>query len=196
MLIHGAGGHAKVVVSILSACGERVTGVFDDNRIGLWQPGAHVIRPYTPDFKGSEKLIIAIGNNQDRKRIADSVCHAFGKAIHPAAIVDNTVVIGEGTVIVHGAIVQAGSCIGDHVIVNTGAIVDHDCLISDFVHIASAATLCGSVRVGECTLVGAGSVVAPGIAIGKECVIGAGAVVVRDVPDYAKVVGNPARVII
>jgi acetyltransferase-like isoleucine patch superfamily enzyme len=31
--------------------------------------------------------------------------------------------------------------------------------------------------------------------IGRECVIGAGSVVVRDVPDFAKVAGNPARII-
>jgi acetyltransferase-like isoleucine patch superfamily enzyme len=49
--------------------------------------------------------------------------------------------------------------------------------------------------VGECTLIGAGSVIAPQVTIGKECMIGAGAVVVHDVPDYAKVIGNPARII-
>ena len=43
--------------------------------------------------------------------------------------------------------------------------------------------------------IGAGSVIGPGITIGKYALVGAGSVVTKDVPDYAIVVGNPARVI-
>ena len=35
----------------------------------------------------------------------------------------------------------------------------------------------------------------PGVTIGKGAVIGAGAVVAKDVPDYAVVVGNPAKIV-
>jgi virginiamycin A acetyltransferase len=40
-----------------------------------------------------------------------------------------------------------------------------------------------------------GAMVLPGVQIGDGVVVGAGAVVVRDVEDYAVVVGNPAKVI-
>ncbi|WP_317171465.1 serine acetyltransferase [Tamlana sp. I1] len=40
----------------------------------------------------------------------------------------------------------------------------------------------------NCTIIG-------GITIGNNCIIGAGAVVVKDVPDNAVAVGNPARII-
>ncbi|MGC9000652.1 DapH/DapD/GlmU-related protein, partial [Caldisericum sp.] len=53
----------------------------------------------------------------------------------------------------------------------------------------------GSVFIGEGTLLGIGSSIIPGIKIGKWAVIGAGSVVIRDVPDYATVVGNPGKVI-
>jgi len=43
--------------------------------------------------------------------------------------------------------------------------------------------------------IGAGAVVLPGITIGQGSMIGAGAVVTRNVPPYAVVVGNPARII-
>ena len=43
--------------------------------------------------------------------------------------------------------------------------------------------------------IGANSTIVAGVAIGKYAMIGAGSVVTKDVPDYALVVGNPARVV-
>jgi acetyltransferase-like isoleucine patch superfamily enzyme len=43
--------------------------------------------------------------------------------------------------------------------------------------------------------IGANATIVCGIAIGKYAMIGAGAVVTKNVPDYALVVGNPAKVI-
>jgi acetyltransferase-like isoleucine patch superfamily enzyme len=42
--------------------------------------------------------------------------------------------------------------------------------------------------------IGAGAVVLPGVTVGERAMVGAGAVVTKDVPDFAVVVGNPARV--
>jgi maltose O-acetyltransferase len=43
--------------------------------------------------------------------------------------------------------------------------------------------------------IGQRAVILPGVRLGKGCVVGACAVVSRDVPPYAVVVGNPARVV-
>lgn len=43
--------------------------------------------------------------------------------------------------------------------------------------------------------IGANSVIMPGLTIGNGAIIGAGAVVTKDVPDYAIVVGVPAKII-
>ena len=43
--------------------------------------------------------------------------------------------------------------------------------------------------------IGSGATILAGITIGEEALVGAGAVVTRDVPPYAIVVGNPARVV-
>ncbi len=51
------------------------------------------------------------------------------------------------------------------------------------------------MEVGEGTHVGIGACVIQGIKIGKWATIGAGAVIIKDVPDGAVVVGNPAKII-
>ncbi len=43
--------------------------------------------------------------------------------------------------------------------------------------------------------VGGGAVLMPGVTVGVNAFVGSGAVVTKDVPDYAIVVGNPARVV-
>lgn len=43
--------------------------------------------------------------------------------------------------------------------------------------------------------IGSGAVILPDITLGKQFLIGAGAVVTKNVPDYAVVAGNPARVV-
>lgn len=50
-----------------------------------------------------------------------------------------------------------------------------------------------STQVGEGATIGANATIVCGRKIGKAAMIGAGAVVVKDVPDFALVVGNPAR---
>lgn len=43
--------------------------------------------------------------------------------------------------------------------------------------------------------IGANATILPGIVVGENALVGAGSVVVKDVPDGAVVVGNPARII-
>ncbi|MBX7045921.1 MAG: N-acetyltransferase [Ignavibacteria bacterium] len=49
--------------------------------------------------------------------------------------------------------------------------------------------------VKEGASLGANSTIVCGNTVGKHCLVGAGSVVTKDVPDYALVVGNPARII-
>lgn len=49
------------------------------------------------------------------------------------------------------------------------------------------------VTVREGAALGARTVVVAGVTIGRFAIVGAGAVVTRDVPDFALVIGNPAR---
>lgn len=195
MLLYGAGGHARVLISILNALNHPPVAIFDDDPTKETVAGIPIIGCYNSDFQPDLPLLLAVGNNATRCQLAQRIRHSFGITIHPSAIVDLSVSLGVGTVIVHRAVVQANARLGQHVIVNTGASVDHDCVLSDFVQVAPGAILCGNVRIGEGTFIGAGAVVVPGIDIGRWAVVGAGAVVTRNVPDRAVVWNSPARLI-
>lgn len=51
------------------------------------------------------------------------------------------------------------------------------------------------VKIGDDVWIGANAIILPGVTIGNGAIIAAGSVVTKDVPDYAVVGGNPARII-
>jgi sugar O-acyltransferase (sialic acid O-acetyltransferase NeuD family) len=194
VILHGGGEHAKVVLDCLLSLGVHVAGIFDPKYSGELY-GIPQMGEYNPSFLPTAKAIIAIGSNSTRKKVASNTSHEFTNAIHSSAILSKRLSMGVGNMILHGAIIQTQATLGNHVIINTGARVDHECIIGDYVHIAPGATLAGVVSVGEGTFVGAGATIINGKKIGAWCTIGAGAVVITDIPDFAVVVGNPARII-
>lgn len=54
---------------------------------------------------------------------------------------------------------------------------------------------CKPVLIKEAAWIGAGATILPGVCVGRHAIVGAASVVTKDVPDYAVVVGNPAKVI-
>jgi acetyltransferase-like isoleucine patch superfamily enzyme len=51
------------------------------------------------------------------------------------------------------------------------------------------------IVIGDGCDLGVGAIILPGVTIGRGVQVGAGAVVTRDVPEFAVVAGNPARVL-
>lgn len=190
----GGGDHAKVIAEILESSNYQIAGVFEkDLSKRLWSyPFFEFPGPF--NFK-EDMLILSIGSNEIRKRLAAEIDAKFATAIHASSVISRRATIGEGTVIMANVVINSDSVIGKHCIINTSASIDHDCVLNDYVHISPNATLSGNVTVGECTHIGAGATVIQGIRIGKNVTIGAGAVVIKDIPDNSVAVGCPARVI-
>jgi sugar O-acyltransferase (sialic acid O-acetyltransferase NeuD family) len=195
ILIYGASGHCKVILSIAESNNFEIEAIFDDYTTITSINNNKIVGKYIATYMDSLKIIVAIGNNRIRKKVTEYISHNFIKLIHPSAIVDAYSFVNLGTVVFHNSVIQRNTHIGKHCIINTNASIDHDCVIEDFVHISPSATLCGNVAIGEGTHIGAGATIIPNIKIGKWCVIGAGAVITKDVPDYSLVVGVPGKII-
>lgn len=117
-------------------------------------------------------------------------------------------VIGDGCNIGQNVVVSPGVELGrnvkiqNNVSVYTGVICEDDvflgpsCVFTNVINPRSAVSRKDEYRktlVCRGASVGANATVICGHRIGSYAMIGAGAVVSRDVPDYALVVGNPAR---
>lgn len=125
--------------------------------------------------------------------------------------------VGDDTQIGPFVEVQSGVTIGSRCKISSHSFLCEGVIIDDEVFIGHGVMFIndmfprstsedgGLLRAGEWTLVethigkrasiGSNATILGGIRIGANALIGAGAVVTKDVPDYAIVVGNPARVI-
>lgn len=157
----------------------------------------------------------------DSVRIAESADVAAeasvgeGSSVWHLAQVREGAHIGRGCVIGRGAYIGSGVVLGDHCKVQNYALLYEPARLADGVFIGPAVVLTndhyprainpdGSLKaatdwqpVGVTIDVGASigasaTCVAP-VRIGRWALVGSGSVVVRDVPDFAIVVGSPAR---
>jgi UDP-2-acetamido-3-amino-2,3-dideoxy-glucuronate N-acetyltransferase len=123
--------------------------------------------------------------------------------------------VGAECVIGRGAYVGPGVIIGDNVKLQNYALVYEPARLADGVFVGPAAVLTNDtypravtpdgrlktgedwtavgVIIGEGAAIGARAVCVAPVVIGRWALVAAGAVVVADVPDYALVVGVPAR---
>lgn len=203
--IIGAGGHGRVILSILQTPPlnnlVEVIGFLSDlpEEQGKIVDGIPVYCDTALLQKRLEHdicVIAAIGDNNKRAKIFGSLSAQgikFTKAVHPQAIIDLRAKIEDGVMICAGVIINTGAHIDVNSIINTGAIIEHDCKVGKHVHIAPGSVLTGNITIGDYTLVGAGSIVLPGVVIGTNVVVGAGSVVTKNIPDNSIVAGVPAK---
>ena len=121
--------------------------------------------------------------------------------------------LGEGTVVSNQLTVVAPQNVkmGKSVYVMNGVLLmaSGGIIVEDYVLIAAHAKIitndhdpyfrpiitCQPVIIKEGAWIGAGAAIMKGVTVGKYAIVGANSVVTKDVPDYAVVVGVPAKVI-
>ena len=113
---------------------------------------------------------------------------------NPVTVVEpNKVKMGKNSIIMNNALLMAsgGIEIGDCTMLAAHAKLisnDHD------LYDRSILTMV-PIKIGNHVWVGAGATILKGVTVGDHAIIGGGSVVTKDVPPYAVVVGNPAKVV-
>lgn len=198
IVIIGASGHGKVIADIARLNGYKDILFLDDDK-SKKKNGIYDVVGTTQDidqYKEQFDFIVAIGNNELRKKITqklDAKNIIQPVLIHPSAVIDPTVIITSGTVIMANAVINADTKVGKGCIINTAATVDHDGIIHDFVHISPGAHIAGTVLIGESSWIAAGATVINNVRIVGQCVIGAGAVVTKDINKQGIYIGIPIK---
>lgn len=205
LLLFGAGGHAKSVISAIKAANSHSIAVLVEDAPG--KAGAEVMghavisgRDALEKLRsdGIRRAIVAIGENGARARISRLLALTgfdLTTVIHPSAWIAPEVRIGAGSFI-HAFAVLGPECrIGQGVIVSAQVVVGHDSHIGDWAHLTPGVRVGGNAVVGQGAFLGMGCAVLPGVNVGANASVGANSVVHRDVPDNAVIAGNPARII-
>ncbi|MEI5907742.1 acetyltransferase [Bacillus spongiae] len=199
VIIIGDGGHSQVIQEMVIRQGHAIIALLDDKYENEQIVDGKIIAPisyYKQLLDGNVKVVVAVGNNETRKKIVRRLQLSdefFLTVVDPTAFVSSTALIGYGTVVMPNVVINANSVIKNHCIVNSGAVVEHDCRIEGFVHISPKATLTGNVSIGEGVHVGANATIIPSIKVLEWSIIGAGTTVIDTIPPYCTAVGNPAR---
>jgi acetyltransferase-like isoleucine patch superfamily enzyme len=115
--------------------------------------------------------------------------------------IESGVQIGRGVTIKNNALIWKGVSISDYVFIGPNVVFTNDLrprsprmpLLKEE-HFSEADWLV-KTRIEKGASVGANATIVAGVTLGEYCLVGAGSVVTKDVPAFALVVGNPARII-
>ncbi len=147
--------------------------------------------------------------------VAENAAVGNGSKIWHYAQVREDVVMGQNCIVGRGAYVGTGVEMGDNCKVQNYALVYEPARLGNGVFIGPAVVLTNDhfprainadgspksaadwhpvgVEIREGASIGASATCVAPITIGRWALVGSGAVVVKDVPDFALVVGSPAR---
>lgn len=204
LYIIGAGGFGREVAWLVKRINEvkptwNLKGLIDDDQSmwGTTRDGYRVLGgcDYLRVIGKPAWAVCAIGNAQVRKKIVQGLADNvnFATVIDPSVIMDDSVSIGQGTIICAGSIITVDVKIGNHVIVNLDSTIGHDDVIDDYVTLYPSVNVSGMCHLGECVEMGTDSQIIQGLNVCRDGIVGAGAVVVRDIIDPGTYVGVPAK---
>jgi sugar O-acyltransferase (sialic acid O-acetyltransferase NeuD family) len=203
-IVIGAGGHCRVVLSLLALFDEKeVIGILDlqERLAGEVIMGSPVIGSTSclETFHNRMNLdvYLAIGDNTLRRtwwEKAKGLGLTLPNLISPHAIVDSTAHLGEANVICARAFIGPKATLGSNNLINTAAILEHETRIGSHCHFAPSSTVSGRSKIGDGTFIGAGATVIDNIEVAAGIMIGAGATLVSNINENGGTyVGVPAR---
>jgi sugar O-acyltransferase (sialic acid O-acetyltransferase NeuD family) len=195
LCIVGVGGTTKDLLDLLARLNETLPpedqwtciGILDDNSDLHGSPyaGVPVIGKLADAASLENDVFFAfsIGSPRtggNRKTIFERLGverHRFPSLIHPKALVEAAVPVGQGTIVFAGTVVSGSAVLGEFNIVLPGCVINHDSTLGDFTCLASGVCISGNVAVGDDAYIGANAALRDGIRVGDDSLIGLGSAV-------------------
>jgi sugar O-acyltransferase (sialic acid O-acetyltransferase NeuD family) len=205
MLIVGAKGFAKELLEVCYQLGISDELVFFDNKSDDIPDYLFDVYPVlTSDtqvidyFQNNRaNFSLGVGNPFLRKEMALKFKFLGGQltsVISPFSNIGHFQnIISPGVNIMTGSIITNNVKIGEGCLINLNCTIGHDVTIGNYCEICPGVNISGNVQIGNYSFIGSGTTILPGVTIGNEVVIGAGSVVTRNIMDFQKVKGVPAK---
>ncbi|WP_373155547.1 acetyltransferase [Clostridium sp. AUH-JLR23] len=136
------------------------------------------------------EILIGIGYkdmNSLRKRI---VLEAIDKGyklytfIHPNSLIDDSVCIDEGNIIMSGVIIDYNVKIGKSNIIEIGCNIAHETLINDYNYFAPSVSIGGKVKIKNNSFFGLNATIRSAITVNNYSLIGAGCYLNKSTKEY------------
>lgn len=185
--VFGYGGHAREVEVQLN---EKVTFFVDD------EYSNEICRPLSKFNVDEYEMMIAVSDPKHREKILKKLPEntKFFTFIHPTTqVMDDNIIIGEGSFIGANSILTSNISIGNHSILNRGNHIGHDSIIGDFISMMPGSIISGNVTVNDRVYLGTNSTIIEKTSICSDVIIGANGVVINNIKNKGTYVGVPVK---
>ncbi len=206
IVIYGAGGLGREVLWLIKNINRQketwnVLGFIVDyeEAWGEEVAGLKVLggSQWIEDYNKELFVTCAIGKSSVRKLIYERISQMgnvrLPKLIDPTVRVDESVQVGEGSIICYNSIITVDINIGKGVLLNTGASVGHDAIIGDHCTMFTNAMAAGNTLLGEGCEIGSGAFILQGVKVCPGTVVAPVSSVLSNITEAGTYVGNPAR---
>ncbi len=147
------------------------------------------------------ELIMGIGYTQmsQIRRMVFEKCkewgYRFANYIHPTAIIEKNVQIGEGNNILEGVILEESVCLGNANLLFGGSMIAHETTIGNYNTLSVKSVVAGCTTIGDNCFLGAASAVRDHIELKDFVLVGATAFAFKSMEEYAVVVPEKSMVL-
>jgi sugar O-acyltransferase (sialic acid O-acetyltransferase NeuD family) len=200
--IINAGGFGRTVASLAQSDAAydvewTVKGMLDDRDLPIHagDPWPVVGSPMTHRYQTGQIIVCALGDPMLRERYSRHLDEQGADFMNltPDLHQAQGVSIAGGGIFERNTVIGADSHLGRFVLMHAFSVIGHDVHVGDFTTIGNFVFIGGGAQIGSHVTIFPHASILPGIKIGRGARIGAGSVVIRDVPEGATVMGNPAR---
>ncbi len=156
LLLYGFGGFGFSVAEIAIENGYKNIGIFDKNKpenLSISNGTLEFIGQYNGKLFSEIPLLITIGNNEIRAKIASEITHQTISLIHQSALISKSSSIENGSIIMPNVVIGANTIIKKYCIINTSAVIDHDCVLESFIHVRPLAYIGSNSKISSFNII-------------------------------------------